>query len=371
MTEENNAQAPEIQWDSGTAYEMFISLMVLHHPGKFGVRGAWAAGVRSRLPQADREFLEKVTGLFHEPYRWLYALPKPKDAATVLYTLRQIPAGERINALWFEGWDSPFVQKLEEVQQRGIWTEEDRDELMAVIRQGKTMKYSPKQLEMILGFFAESEKFGEQLLNALQVYHEVFFAEEEKRIQLKLEEGLARAQQMAGELSPQDLMEELSRGVRYEEMPEVERMVLAPSYWLTPLVNHAIVAENCMLWMFGARLAGEALVPGEIVPEDLLQALKALADPTRLKILRYLVQEQLTPAEISRRLRLRAPTVTHHLHTLRLAGLVRFVLKGKNERLYFARTESVKQVYAMLKKFLEEDESDVDSLDVLDSRRMM
>ena len=109
-----------------------------------------------------------------------------------------------------------------------------------------------------------------------------------------------------------------------------------------------------MLFIYGARPSGESLVPGEEVPDDLLRMLKSLADPTRLRILRYLIQEQLTPAELSRRLRLRAPTVTHHLHTLRLAGLVRFVMRGKSERLYFARMESVKTIYALLKNFLTE-----------------
>jgi DNA-binding transcriptional ArsR family regulator len=68
-------------------------------------------------------------------------------------------------------------------------------------------------------------------------------------------------------------------------------------------------------------------------------------------------------------LRLRAPTVTHHLHSLRLAGLVRFVMRGKHERLYFARIESVKQTYALLKTFLEEDVVEVENIDALDRRR--
>jgi DNA-binding transcriptional ArsR family regulator len=166
-----------------------------------------------------------------------------------------------------------------------------------------------------------------------------------------------------------DLFEELSRGVRYEELPEIDELVLVPSYWFSPLVSSNFAGKHTMLWLFGARPAGESLVPGEIVPDDLVQALKALADPTRLKIMSYLTREQLTPAELSRRLRLRAPTVTHHLHTLRLAGLVRFVIKGKQERLYFARLESVQQVYAMLKEFLEAEVDEVENVDVLERRR--
>ena len=70
-----------------------------------------------------------------------------------------------------------------------------------------------------------------------------------------------------------------------------------------------------------------SLVPGELVPDALYQPLKALADPTRLRILRYLSDEPLTPAALARRLRLRSPTVIHHLDALRLARLVILTLE--------------------------------------------
>ena len=80
--------------------------------------------------------------------------------------------------------------------------------------------------------------------------------------------------------------------------------------------------EETALFVYGARPADMSLVPGELVPDALYQALKALADPTRLRILRYLSDEPLAPAQLARRLRLRPPTVIHHLDALRLARLV-------------------------------------------------
>src|SRR5690606_25511350 len=49
-----------IKWDIGTAYDFFISLWVLHEPEHLGLRGSWAAGVRSRLPAPERELLQRV-----------------------------------------------------------------------------------------------------------------------------------------------------------------------------------------------------------------------------------------------------------------------------------------------------------------------
>ena len=83
----------------------------------------------------------------------------------------------------------------------------------------------------------------------------------------------------------------------------------------------ALVPKHWVV-LFGARPAEVALVPGEVVPDAMLRALKALSDPTRLLILRYLSDQPQTPSQLARRLRLRPPTVIHHLSALRLAGLV-------------------------------------------------
>ena len=59
------SQVPQLSWDTGTAYDFFISLSVLHEPDSFGLRSSWAAGVRSRLSTDDRKTLlvaERLVG---------------------------------------------------------------------------------------------------------------------------------------------------------------------------------------------------------------------------------------------------------------------------------------------------------------------
>ena len=107
-----------------------------------------------------------------------------------------------------------------------------------------------------------------------------------------------------------DRLEELSQGLRlaYDDRRRRE-LVLAPSFWATPFVILTSVREDKALFIYGARAADASLVPGELVPDALYQALKALADPTRLRILRYLSDEPMAPAQLARRLRVRAPKV--------------------------------------------------------------
>jgi len=119
-----------------------------------------------------------------------------------------------------------------------------------------------------------------------------------------------------------------------------------------------LVAPGREIRLFGARPPDASLVPGELVPDALLQALKALSDPTRLRILHYLAQEPQTPAELARLLRLRPPTVTHHLQALRLAGLVQLKLgrfapdDAHESRRYGTRLEAVRGVCDSLQAFL-------------------
>jgi DNA-binding transcriptional ArsR family regulator len=156
-----------------------------------------------------------------------------------------------------------------------------------------------------------------------------------------------------------DLLEELSQGLRFDEPPEVAEVVLVPSYWGSPFVDFRKVSAEREIWLFGARPPDTSLVPGETVPDALLRTLKALSDPTRLRILHYLTEEPLAPAQLARRLRLRTPTVMHHLKTLRLAGLVQLTIgmgAGKETKYYAARSEAVEMAFASLRGFLEKGE---------------
>jgi DNA-binding transcriptional ArsR family regulator len=350
---------PRLLWDWGTAYDLFVSLAVLHEPSEFGLRGAWAAGMRARLSADAREVLEQSQLLgCGVPSHWIHTLPDPKDGATVLWALEQVPPAERLPLLTLSLDRPPEVaETLKSVAARGTWDERDQEILRANLRCDKEKKPppSPKEIVTTLECWTRAEEFGVHYLEALHAYQEAFFAQEEKRIRPALQEALARAQDLAGQLDLPDLLEELSQGLRFAALPEVAELVLAPSYWSTPLMFFGQVSAERDIWLFGARPPDASLVPGEAVPDALTRTLKALSDPTRLRILRYLSEESLTPAELARRLRLRAPTVTHHLRALRLAGLVQLTLeKNKEKGRYAARSEAVAATFASLQGFLRE-----------------
>ncbi|GAB4475605.1 MAG: hypothetical protein Kow00124_16800 [Anaerolineae bacterium] len=348
--------APLLSWDQGTAYDLFISLNVLHNPGNYGVRPAWAAGMRSRLPGAERETLEKLFDLLGmaTPLGWVYHLPQPKNGQTVLAELERLPARTRLFHILFEHHrekesDRAFYRSIVE---RGAYSKQDVDTVYEMYRKHDKKGITREKAAHQLDIWADAEAFGESYLSAIRAYYDVFFAEEEARIRPYLDEALAKAQGLAAELSITELLEQLSQGVRFEEPPEAGRIVLAPSFWGSPYLHYVEVEPDIMLVAFGARPDDASVVPGEVVPDALLNALKAMGDPTRLRILRYLTDESLTPTQLARRLRLRAPTVIHHLSMLRVAGLVQ-VTVSKKEKIYALRKDGVEAVCRSLKGFLE------------------
>jgi DNA-binding transcriptional ArsR family regulator len=343
---------PLISWDWGTAYDFFVSLRVLHEPAKFDLRASWAAGVRSRLSQADREVLELSQDVIHFPLGWIHSLPAPKDAATALQALSSLPPADRLLALGLTNdHPQPLADHLRTIAAQGSWGESDRDLLRSLLPAKSSLK--SKNLSRALDTWSNSTEFGEAYLQALQAYHSAFFAEEEAHIRGMLQESLSRAQQLSESCTPVELIEELSQGVRVEFVKDLEHILLVPSYWISPLIVIERLDPGCMLMLFGARPKELSLVPGEAIPDTMLRALKALADPTRMKILRYLGQQPYTPSQLARLLRLRAPTVIHHLNTLRLAGLVHLTLVGEGEKMYQTRAEAVESAFKTLKEFLD------------------
>ncbi len=346
--------SPHISWDWGTAYDLFTSLHVLHHPDQFGLRPSWAAGVRSRLANQDRSILEEAQELlFSSPFAWVSHLPEPKDASAVLRALGQMTPAELLPTLAYHVDEKAGIfDVLKEVLARREWSENDLEKIQAFQHEPTEKMPDRKVLVNALNWWSHPEEFGKRYLAALHAYVAVFYAEEEQRIKPYLPQALANAQQLSEQFSFSELFVQLSQGVKITAIEEADEVVLVPSFWSTPLVMFDHLEPKHWVVLFGARPADAPLVPGETVPDAMVKALKALSDPTRLQILRYLSDKPQTPTQLAKRLRLRPPTVIHHLNALRLAGLVYIIVEENEEKRYTIRESEVADTFEGLRKYL-------------------
>ncbi len=342
-----------LRWFEGIAPDLFASLHVLHHPANFGLRPSWAAGVRSRLPLQQREFLEGVQTFLSVPLAWLNSQPhRPLNAAAALEALEALPPARRLPALMHPPDYPPGARDiLTRISERKQYQPEEVEALKFEL-QRKAAHYPPESFTHLCQTWSRIEESGEHYLQALQTYHQVFFNEEEARIQPVLQASLQQARSRAERYPLEELLDELTQGVKFEELAQLEEITLMPSFWSTPFIFYHRIDPQGMVILYGCRPADHSLTPGEQVPQALLAALKAVGDPTRLRILRHLMEKPHTPAELARRLRLRPPTILHHLNSLRLAGLVHVRVQTTGERQYALRREALGQVQQSLWDYL-------------------
>ena len=341
-----------LHWYSGTAYDFYISLFALHNAANFGLRPSWTAGVRQRLSVPQREFLERIYSFAVVPLDWVSSLPEPKDALPVLRHAAELAAVDRLRMLTLPIDISRETQEtLAHIAGQGTFTTDEKELLgRSLTRRNEHLKAA--ELESLLKVWMDVDRSGEQILVTLQEYYEAFFADEETRIRPVLQAGLEHARELAGKVTLPALVEELSRGVRFEDVESEQELILVPSYWSTPFIFPTKPAKGILQIVFGCRPDVQSIAPGAETPDMLINALKSLADPTRLRILRYLSGQPLTPTELSRRLRLRPPTVLHHLQALRLAELVAIRVSENGEKRYTARVETLNVIFNSVKDFL-------------------
>lgn len=128
-------------------------------------------------------------------------------------------------------------------------------------------------------------------------------------------------------LPPAELIERTTGGIRWLSEPGIRRVVLAPSYFARPY-NFVLGGEDWRL--FGYPISDAALDAGDPLapPPSVVRLHRALADETRLRILRILRDRDHYLTEIAQLLELSKPTVKHHLAQLRSAGLVTVIEEG-------------------------------------------
>lgn len=83
---------------------------------------------------------------------------------------------------------------------------------------------------------------------------------------------------------------------------------------------------------------------------NLCEALKALGDDTRLRILNLLSQRELCVCQLSETLRISQPSVSKHLNRLRYSGLIR--CRKRSQWCFYRISEDFMQQFAGLFAFL-------------------
>ena len=332
-----------IDWDVRPAYDFVFSL-------------SSDAGATDDLPPTDREWLKaslaavepEIQSGVHDLFESELAIhtgvlivdePDVRTSADFVELVGDTSPADLVAALFADdGHDDELVALIERA------VAGDAEAMPAL-----EAKLPDWNLEGRLELLREPAKARERILRVLRAW-QARFAEIEPRVTTILERDYEHRASDRERLSPGDLIETTTGGVRYLPEPGISRVILAPSYFSRPY-NFLMSARD---WrFFGYPVADSALGPSDALtpPLSLVRLHRALGDDTRLRILKLLASRDLYLTEIAQLLDLSKPTIKHHLAQLRSAGLVTITESG-TVLYYTLKRNRLDDASAEVKRFL-------------------
>lgn len=185
-------------------------------------------------------------------------------------------------------------------------------------------------------------------VSTLVAWNEGYFRHLDPAILAGLAAEAAARREEAARLAPEAVVERATCGILFTAPPDIEQVLLVPQYHCRPL-NIDAYLRGWRLFFYPAETL--PLVPDE-PPLALLRLTGALADHTRLRILRLLAGNQHTFTEIVQEIGLAKSTIYQHLVTLRAAGLVRLHDTGPGPVHYTLRPSALEELRSRLHRYL-------------------
>ncbi|WP_054955830.1 ArsR/SmtB family transcription factor [Paenibacillus dakarensis] len=152
----------------------------------------------------------------------------------------------------------------------------------------------------------------------LRLWYEHYFAGVESELKPLIYEDAQEKLLLLDKMEPEGLIEYATGGVILDDIP-VDSVLLFPGVHFRP-INTYCFYENVLLIQYPVDVPEEN---EDDPPVVLLRMTEALADPDRLRLLRFLAGEPKTVNEITTKLNKPYDEIMHHLLILRAAGLLR------------------------------------------------
>ncbi|HLJ65883.1 MAG TPA: winged helix-turn-helix domain-containing protein [Chloroflexota bacterium] len=188
-------------------------------------------------------------------------------------------------------------------------------------------------------------------LRVLRRWHQEYFLHVDGAILSLLQADSKAKRSLVATLPAPDLVELASNGVYFTPQEEVDLVVLVPQYHHRPW---NVYAPYHRLWLYNYPVDAPA-APGE-PSSQLLHITRALADDSRLRILRFLAGGTRSFTDVVRFSHLSKSTVHYHMVALRAAGLVRVHDVGeKANSAYSLRPGAIDALRDSLQMYLEQE----------------
>lgn len=328
-------------------YDLLLSLYAISSTASDSKPG-WARSVKRKLQPSSRKtlryFFETEEHLGLNALALAIRLPPPRTVEDFLHLLETLDSEDFVHTLLARLDPAmPLLPSLlHHLSEKRKLTEEERKALKEL--QGR---YSVETLSRLETFHQHREELHKDFIVLLSEYWAGFFSHEFERILPELEESAKRLQEIASLSSMTEILSQIAGGLILPADLSGKQFTFAPSFYSTPFVFNQSSQKEFLL-IFPARSPRNQ---DEAAKGEVIRALRAIADPTRLEIVRLLAQREMYALELARLLSLAHPTVLHHMATLRVAGFVQTELRGGNSY-YRLKSEKANEVFQQLNLLL-------------------
>jgi DNA-binding transcriptional ArsR family regulator len=340
----------DVDW--GTGYELVLGLRMLvdrdEDPDSYALGPAWFDDVRSTLRADTLAAIERYSGGHEILFGYLLALAAdaspPRDGRALVKALEAVSPLD-LRTLLLGGRLSTYRGRI---PPEIVTAAADGDAVAARALLDGCLDWQREPYEHVLSLDADEAK--SLLLDACTAWYAAVLEPKERAIARVLRRSARGTASLAERLRPPDLVDTVTRGVRYTPEPGIDRVLLVPNVVSRPW---SIFTESSgtKILCYGVD---ESQVTGTAPPDPLVAAYKALGDGTRLRILRRLADGPATLNELTELVGLAKSTVHGHLLVLRTGGLV--VAETSKRAGYALRRETLAASAALLDTYLGETE---------------
>jgi DNA-binding transcriptional ArsR family regulator len=316
--------------------EAVLSLHVLVEPKHHALQHDWVRSMRA-LPTALRRELAALSFL----YRWtlpnciLPAATSPDDdfeeELARLRKLRpEVAAFELLRPLYDHGGDQRARRRVLA----------DKEVRVVATRRAGALGAGARQAAALL--FDDPPALLERFARLLEAYWDEAFAGEWRRLEPKLAEGIASAGRKIARDGVYAFLVQLAPTLRVDpdaqtfglDVPHDHRLklgadnplLLIPSAYVWPHVRVNCDAPWPLALVYRAPHVVESLRPGS--DSELERSLRALAAPTRIRIVKLIAERPRSTQEIASLVSVSEAAASKHLRLLAAAGLLRSRREG-------------------------------------------